>query len=217
MHAMTEPIQPYSRTRQLFRRQRATRLILAGLATIPVLIPAHPVSAHPARARTITVGQTADNPVRCQAGSPGPYDAVQAATTAAPRYVAPARGTLTSWSTRAGADGGRLQLQVWRPPARPETYELVAASPAQQLTAGTLNTFRLIPGIRVRAGDVLGFRQLSQLLGCGWLTGDPGDVWATNHAGGPTPTPGTVETLSQQANLRINISATLKVTGRPAR
>jgi hypothetical protein len=214
---MKEPIPAHYSIRQMFRRQRATRLILAGLATISVLIPTYQVSAHPARARTITVGQTADNPVRCQAGSPGAYDAVQAATTAPPRYVVPARGILTSWSTRAGADGGQLQLQVWRPAARPETYELVAASPARQLTVGTLNTFRLIPGIRVRAGDVLGFRQLSQLLGCGRLTGDPGDVWATNHAGGPPPTPGTVETLGQQANLRINISATLKVMGRPVR
>jgi hypothetical protein len=197
-------------------KHRSLRLLaVARWVSVALVLSVQPAIAHPpAVQRTVTVGQVAAHPIRCQAGSPGPYDAVQAATAAPPRYVMPARGVLTSWSTHAGADGGTLQLQVWRPTTTPDTYTLVAMSGPQRVRPGVRNTFHPHPAIGVRAGDLLGFRQLSNYLGCGELTDHPGDVWATNHAGGAAPTRGAIRSLTQQTNLRINISAALKTAGR---
>ena len=186
-----------------------SRVLVVCLAGVLAAV----ISGVPAdAAQQVTIGATG-NSTRCQAGSPGPYDAVQAAAAAGgPTYAVPTGGgSITSFSTQAGSDGGVLELEVWRPTSTANTYTLVGISPPKTLTANSLNTFSLSPPIVAQGGDLLGFRQESQYLDCGWITGNSGDVWSTNHMpGSQPPTVGASETLQQQANLRINISATVR-------
>jgi hypothetical protein len=159
---------------------------------------------------TTTIGQAAVTDTPCQAGSPGPYDAVQAGVAAGgPTYTAQRKSKITSWSTMAGKDGGVLEMEIWRPTTTADSYALVGMTPRGTLTPYALNTFTLKPPIQVAPGDLLGFRQESQYLDCGVITSSGNDVWATNHSGGPAPKKGSTENLANQATLQINIAATL--------
>jgi hypothetical protein len=103
----------------------------------------------------VTIGQT---------GTPGPglcsdpYDWVQVTVASGNAYVVPTTGgisawTVISWSTQAGAGGGRLTMKIYRPLGG-TIYGVVGHDGPRSLLGGAFNTFTT--SIAVKAGDVLG-------------------------------------------------------------
>jgi hypothetical protein len=80
---------------------------------------------------------------------------VQPTVTSGRSYVAPADGTITSWSVEAGSDGGQIKLKVYRKIGDPATFQVVTQDISRPITPNILNIFFVtLPGIQ--AGDVIG-------------------------------------------------------------
>lgn len=109
---------------------------------------------------------------------------------------------LTSWSTRAGADGGQMGLIVFRPTGG-GSYTVVGESPVESLTANTLNTFALGSPITVKGGDLLGMWE--DEADCATSSSDTiGD-----SVGAGEPTVGSTFTPTLTESFVLDISATL--------
>jgi hypothetical protein len=129
-------------------------------------------SASPA-AGSVTIGQSADpNAGNCDAG----VDFVQLSATSGNRYAVPGTGTISSWTTQAGAEGGSLELKVFRKVSDPADFRVVGhAGPQRLMPGGTAgNTFPA--NVRVRPGDLLGLHTPTTSP-CGFK--DPGAQLAT--------------------------------------
>ena len=123
-----------------------------ALASLGMTVGALPAAA----ASSATLGQAATNSFLCGGGE---FSGIQETTArGVPSYSVPGGVTeVTSWSTQAGADGGSMALEIWRPTSTANSYVLVGISPTEVLTAGALNTFALDSPIAVQKGDLLGF------------------------------------------------------------
>lgn len=141
---------------------------LWALATVTVVSLVLGVSTADA---SITLGQLAPTPTTGCAG--GPVELLQPTVTSGNGYVAPAQGTITSWSTvgPSSAGGGQMKLKVWRKVSDPATFRVVAQTGFQTIPTGTLKTFPVtVPGIE--AGDVIGLTFQGN-VGCDFaVTGD---------------------------------------------
>jgi hypothetical protein len=131
------------------------------------------INAVTARA-SITIGQLAPTTSVgfCSAG----IDRLDPSVTSGNSYAFPAAGTVTSWSTNAGANTGqRLVMKIFRKVSEPDTYSVVAHDGPRDLTQNTLNTFST--SISVRAGDLLGmnsFTAATSMTYCDFpVVGDP--------------------------------------------
>jgi hypothetical protein len=150
------------RRRRFFQRFALTAS-LTGLALT--------ASASPATA-SVTIGRLADPNVGfCDAG----VDFVQLGVTSGNSYAVPGKGTITSWTTQAGADRGALELKVFRKLADPVNFQVVGHAGPQTLTPGGTagNTFPA--NVRVRQGDLLGLHTPTASP-CGFK--DPGGLHA---------------------------------------
>src|SRR5262249_39823745 len=84
-------------------------------------------------------------------------------------YVAPASGTITSWSHLAAPGAGQtVKMRIWRVESvsiyRGPDVRAVAHDGPRKVTGGTLNTFPT--RIAVKRGDILGLHTDSAGVGC---------------------------------------------------
>jgi hypothetical protein len=137
----------------------------------------------------------------------GSYQWIQTAS-AGPSYVVPAGDTrLFRWSTNGGVDAGTMQLEIWAP-AGGNDYTLVYISAPTVLQAGTFTRVDVTPGVKVTAGDVIGYRSVTD-TDCAMRTGNSGDVYMYDP-GSSTPTVGsTVGFQGPATGFRFNIAATV--------
>ena len=186
------------RLTMLRRHVSAVALASAGLTTVGVL---------PAAAAAATLGQDATSGFLCGGGE---FSGIQESTArGVPSYSVPGGVIqITSWSTQAGADGGSMALEIWRPTSAADTYSLVAISPAEALTPGTLNTFQLASPISVQKGDLLGF-DVTAADCIVTSSGSSADVaGATVGSEASPPAPGSVVDFGEQdTGVQIDISA----------
>jgi hypothetical protein len=119
-------------------------------------------------AASVTVGQIATPTNTCAS----PVDRVQPAVSSGNSYVISANGTITSWSTNTGTNGGEIKMKVFRPVSgTPNTFMVVAQDGPRTLALNTINMFPV--SIQVKAGDLLGMNSFSGTPDCGTLvTGD---------------------------------------------
>lgn len=181
-------------------RRLVSGVALASMGTTIGVLPA-------AAAASATLGQAANNGFLCGGGE---FSGVQETTArGVPSYSVPGGVTeITSWSTQAGADGGSMALEIWRPTSTANSYVLVGISPTETLTASTLNTFELASPIAVQKGDLLGFDATA--ADCTVTTSGPsGDVaGATVGSETSPPTAGSAVAFGEQdIGVEINISA----------
>src|ERR1700694_4559654 len=107
-------------------------------------------SANAVFAASPVIGAAVGN-TPCNSG----FDTVQIS----PPYAVPAGGgSISSWTTYSGPNGGIVGLEVWRPTSPAGTYQLVQVSPLVTPLANSLTTFPLTPAIPVNEGDLLGLR-----------------------------------------------------------
>jgi len=115
-------------------------------------------SAVPASAQ-VGIGQVAPAPLLlCDAG----HDLLQPQVSSGNSYVAPANGTITSWSTHAApgeSDSQRLTMKVFRQVSA-NTYAAVGHDGPRELRSGALNRFPA--AVPVQTGDVLGMHVVAE-------------------------------------------------------
>jgi hypothetical protein len=119
----------------------------------------------------VVVGQTG-TPLDC---APGGSTWVQQATgAAAPGYVVPGPGVITSFSHNANATPGSIRAVAVGPANGPSNRVVVGYSALQAVTPSTLNTFAT--RIPVPAGAGLAIYATATNLGCFFGTPDAADV-----------------------------------------
>ena len=154
------------------------RRLLLSAAVLPLVFAA---SAH----ASVTLGQTTGSLDNCS----GPLNLVQDKTAAAPSYVAPSSGVVTSWSYLAHASAPTMKFKVYKPTGdvqvwflRSESAQKTGGTGADQVHANQLNTFTESPGLRIEAGDHLGLTfPTGATFGC-IQTPNLGDAFRTKIA-----------------------------------
>jgi hypothetical protein len=117
---------------------------LVGLAALSLVVSVSSAEA------SVTIGQFVAAPEGCAPDN----DWAQLSPASGNPYTVPGEGTITSWSTIAGAGAGQtMSMKLWRP-VFDKTYTLVGHDGPRMLTASALNTFPA--SVPVRPGDVLG-------------------------------------------------------------
>ena len=152
----------------------------------------------PSAGAAVTIGQTGTPDIAC-----GAFDRVQPTVLSGASYVVPptvANGTITSWSTEAGAGPVALGMKVYRPLGA-DTYQVVGQSGPNDLTANALNTFPT--KIAVRAGDVLGNTTPDTGAICTFTA--IGETYFRRAGSLPVGAQGTFELFS--GDRRLNVSA----------
>lgn len=148
----------------------------------------------------MTIGQTA-TPETCTNG----FDRLQPTVTSGNTYVAPAAGTITSWSTQANAGGGKLTMKFYRPLGG-TLYLIVGHDGPRDLIGGALNTFST--SIAVKAGDVLGNHTAGDFPGCYFVAA--GERYLSR--GGDLADGTSGDFSSSSSDRRLNITAVLDPT-----
>jgi hypothetical protein len=151
----------------------------------------------------VVVGQTG-TPLPC---SPAGTWASKATGAAAPVYVVPGPGVITSFSHNANATAGSIRAVALGPAAAPESRTVLGYSALQAVTPSTLNTFPT--RIPVPAGARLAMYTTSDNMGCGFGTVDTADVImgaVFDPATATTFTPGTCAPPGSCTQHRLNLS-----------
>jgi hypothetical protein len=129
--------------------------------------------ASPAAA-SVTIGQVADpNAGNCDAG----VDFVELSPGSGNRYAVPGTGTIISWTTQAGAEGGSLELKVFRKVGDPASFRVVGHAGPQGLMPGGTTGNSFPANVRVTPGDLIGLHTPTTSP-CGFK--DPGAQLATS-------------------------------------
>lgn len=175
-----------------------------GFAAVVLGAAALLLSASSAAA-SVTLGQLAPT---TGLGHCNPNDLVEPSVTSGPSYAAAGSGTITAWSTNAGANTGqRMTMKVFRKTSDPNTYAVVAHDGPRDLVQNTLNTFST--SIPVKAGDLIGLHPVTVATSTTYcdfpVTGDSylfinNSDLADNSSAAFTDT---------QPNDRLNVSAVL--------
>jgi hypothetical protein len=175
-----------------------------GLRVLLVAMAGLAASASPAAALDRTVGILA--PFGVQNCAPNfDHTAISASSYQVPGGNT-ANWTVTSWSTNANANPGRLTMKFFRPVGG-TTYQAVAHDGPRTLTPSSLNTFSSnVPG--VKPGDVLGLHNLDNNVGC-TFSGGPFDQDLRFNG---DLADGQSAAFSTIANTLVNIQATLTPT-----
>jgi hypothetical protein len=182
------------------RNRHHTRFIALGG---PLLLAF--VASSATASGSVVVGQVA--PTIPTPTCSAPVDRVQPTVSSGTNYVVPVSGTITSWSTNAGASAGQLKLKIFRLVSG-TTYQAIAQEGPHDLMLSSLNTFTA--NIPVKAGDLLGLNSFSGLPNCSFtLTGDSylRTVATSDLANGET-----ADFSSPVADRRLNISAIVDPT-----
>jgi hypothetical protein len=174
---------------------------VAALAAVVSVLGASPAAA------SVTVGQVAAAPF---GGCAGNTDSTALSVSTGASYAVPAAGTITSWSTNAGAGAGQMyELKIYRQ-VTGLAYSVVAHDGPRPLVTTpvhALSTFTT--SIPVKKGDLVGWHTIGAGTDCVDV-GAPADTrlfrLASDLADGAT---GTFTTVS---NSRPNIAATLDPT-----
>jgi len=160
-----------------------------------------------------SIGQTQDGST-CNGGAG--MDTVQVAS-AGSSYAVPAGAwQITDWSAVAsGSQDGTVALEVWSATATAGTYQLVAISPAQALTAGSgPSSFHLDAPIAVQGGDLLGLR-VTGAAGCDFTLNFAGDGFA-EALNTPTPAAGDAVAFPfTMHGFELSVAATLAAAAPP--
>jgi hypothetical protein len=124
-------------------------------------------------------------------------------------YVVPKGDTkLKKWSTNGGTAAGTMQFEVWAP-AGGTDYRLVYISAQKTLKTGKTTVVTLNPAVKVVAGDVIGYRAVSE-ADCADSTGSSDDTYVYDP-GSSAPTVGsTVEFSGPASGFNFNIAAVVK-------
>lgn len=130
---------------------------LGGAAALAVVVLA--ASASPALS-SVTIGQFVSAPQPCADNN----DWAQVSVASGNQYMVPRDGTITSWSTIAGAGAGQtMTMKIWRP-VFGSTYTLVGHDGPRTLSPSALNTFPA--SVPVKAGDILGLHSDGSVSAC---------------------------------------------------
>jgi hypothetical protein len=176
------------------------------LALVAVFAALSLVAWTSSAAAAVTIGQLAPgSPPNLSCSAPTDY--LQQFVTSGNSYVAPATGTITSWSHNASnaTDPQTLTMKVYRLVGG-LTYRVVGHDGPHDLNEGNLNTFAA--SVAVKTGDVLGFHSGSDSeKACQFPA--PGQI--LTRLGGNLAD-GEQGTFSPFPNARINIAAVLVPT-----
>jgi hypothetical protein len=178
-----------------FRPVARAGVVASSLAMIATLLSASATIASTA------IGSAAGN-ITCSAG----FDTVQVSWSSGTYAVPAGGGPITSWSTQAGPLAGPVGLQVWRPTATANSYQLVGASPLVTLVPSTLNTINLATPISVKAGDLLGLRIEGRAY-CQLTSSIATDTYGGRL--GATPAVGAIAAFSVNKFAQLDIAATV--------
>jgi hypothetical protein len=167
--------------------------VLAALACSAALGATAPAIA------SVTIGQlpSASPSPTCTGG----FDYLEPSVTGGNLYIARQAGTITSWSTNSSGPGATFVLKVFRRTTDPDSFQVIAHSPAQMLSSG-LNTFSV--SLPVRSGDLLGYHESGPTNSCAFL--EPGDT-VLRRTGDLSD--GGIGTFGPQNDLRLNLEAVL--------
>jgi len=183
---------------------RSTLAATAACATLAVSLLAVGTGASGATSvrvgAQVVVGQTGSSAPCGPAGSTW----VQYATAAAPTYVVPGAGVITSFSHNANAVAGSVRAVVVGPSAAPNDRLVLGYSPLVAVTPSTLNTFPA--RIPVPAGASLGLYINTASMGCLVNTAAPGDVVAGGISD-PSVSSTFTPAGAPATNRRLNLSA----------
>ena len=169
---------------------------IASIALIGMMF-----SANAAFAATV-IGATGANTLCNQA-----FDLVQMSSSAGTFAVPTGGGSISSWSSESGSFLGQIALQVWRPTATADVYQLVGTSPlVTPPLAFTVNSYNLATPIPVQAGDLLGLRVDTKANCALFSAGVVGDNYGA-HMGASPALDGTASFISNVGTL--NVTATV--------
>lgn len=161
--------------------------------------------AAPSAGAAVTIGQTAAPGNTC-----GEFDRLQPSVTSGTAYVVPrtvANGTITSWSTQAGADVGPLGMKVYRNLGG-ITFQVVGHDGPRALTPNALNTFQT--NVAVKAGDVLGNFTPAPGTGPACTFNVPGEFYDRRAGNLADGSQGIFELRANDS--RLNVSAVINPT-----
>jgi VCBS repeat-containing protein len=182
------------------KRSRALRLVLGGsLLALWATVGASPAAA------SVVVGQVA--PTTPTPTCAAPVDRVQPTVTTGPSYLIPTNGTITSWSTNAGASAGELKLKVFHL-VTGTTYQAVAQDGPRALTINTLNTFSA--NVPVKAGDLIGLNSFSGTPNCSFVS--TGNTYLRTLATSDLANGQSADFPTPVADRLLNISAVVEPT-----
>jgi hypothetical protein len=156
-----------------------------------------------AKATGVVIGQTATLPTACGSA----FTLFMSAEAGPPSFAIPSTGVLTSWSHLANAQAGSVRLVVVGPSAIAGHRTVVGTSALQPVTISTLNTFPT--RIPVAAGTALALQTSAPAMACVGSTG-AGDAVSGAAAPYDPTTNLDLPTISNQAGIRINVSAILE-------
>lgn len=182
----------------------AGRGAIGGLSLAAVLAAAALAGASSAGA-AVTVGQIA--PTTPTPTCASPVDRVQPLVTSGNTYVVPVEGTITSWSTNAGAAAGAsLKLKVFRPVLGvANTYTVEGNDGPRALTPNTVNSFPA--NVPVKKGDLIGLNSNVGSPNCSFVV--TGDQYFRTTAASDTADGATATIATPVVNRRLNITATV--------
>jgi hypothetical protein len=149
---------------------------------------------------SVTIGQLPSGPPSDTCTTSG-LDYLQPSVTGGSLYVAREAGTIVSWSTNSSGSGATYVLKVFRRTTDPDSFQVMAHSPAHVLTAG-LNTVPV--SLHVDSGDMLGYHETGPANSCTFF--QPGDN-VLNRPGDLAD--GTSGVFAPQNDVRLNLSAVL--------
>src|SRR5215212_3776587 len=114
------------------------------------------------KAGAVTLGQVASG--AATACTPGPTTMVQYVEGGTPTYVAPTAGVITSYSVRAGANGGLARLVVLGTSPTAGHRLVVALSAQNAVVVNTVNTFAT--RVPIAAGSSIGLNNSANAMVC---------------------------------------------------
>jgi hypothetical protein len=118
-----------------------------------VLAAASPASA------SVTLGQLSSTPSAFTCGNQ--LDFAQLSVASGNDYAVPGNGVITSWTTFGPGGPAQRTFKVFRKVADPARYQVVGHDGPRDLTPGGVAGNTFTTGLRVKAGDLIGFENVN--------------------------------------------------------
>src|SRR6266487_849316 len=171
---------------------------LRGVAVVAALACCAALGAAAPALGSVTIGQLPGEPPSPTCMASG-FDYLQPSITGGNLYVARQAGTITSWTTNSSGPGATYVLKIFRRTTDPDSFQVIAHSPAQTLSSG-LNTYSV--SLPVKSGDLLGYHESGPPNSCTFFL--PGDT-VLNRAGDLSD--GVAGTFAPRNDMRLNLQA----------